>query len=79
MDKELNVTAELTQAAEHNDNQLYIVSKILYARYNEQEMFMSCWSRGVDSLLKRPPGNLNQLWLWMFRKWWQSSWSRTRT
>jgi hypothetical protein len=38
-DKELNVTAELAQAAEHNDHQLYVVSKILVARYNEQEMF----------------------------------------
>jgi hypothetical protein len=38
-DKELNVTAELAQAAEHNDHQLYVVSKILEARYNEQEMF----------------------------------------
>jgi hypothetical protein len=38
-DKDLNVTAELTQAAEHNDHQLYVVSKILDARYNEQEMF----------------------------------------
>jgi hypothetical protein len=38
-DKELNVTAELDQAAEHNDHQLYAVSKILDARYNEQEMF----------------------------------------
>jgi hypothetical protein len=38
-DKELNVTAELTQASEHNDHQLYVVSKILDARYNEQEMF----------------------------------------
>jgi Chromo (CHRromatin Organisation MOdifier) domain len=38
-DKELNVTAELTQAAEHNDHQLYVVAKILNARYNEQEMF----------------------------------------
>jgi hypothetical protein len=33
-DKELNVTAELAQAAEHNDYQLYVVSKILDARYN---------------------------------------------
>jgi hypothetical protein len=33
-DKELNVTAELAQAAEHNDHQLYVVSKILDARYN---------------------------------------------
>jgi hypothetical protein len=38
-DKDLNVTAELAQAAEHNDGQLYVVSKILDARYNEQEMF----------------------------------------
>jgi hypothetical protein len=37
--KELNVSAELAQAAEHNDNKLYDVSKILDARYNEQEMF----------------------------------------
>jgi hypothetical protein len=28
-DKELNVTAELAQAAEHNDHQLNVVSKIL--------------------------------------------------
>jgi hypothetical protein len=38
-DKELNVTAELAQAAEHNFHQLYVVSNILDARYNEQEMF----------------------------------------
>jgi Chromo (CHRromatin Organisation MOdifier) domain len=38
-DKELNVTAELAQAAEHDDYQLCVVSKILDARYNEQEMF----------------------------------------
>jgi hypothetical protein len=38
-DKEFNVTAELAQAAEHNDHQHYVVSKILGARYNEQEMF----------------------------------------
>jgi hypothetical protein len=38
-DKELNITAELAQAAEHNDYQLYVLSKILDARYNEQEMF----------------------------------------
>jgi hypothetical protein len=36
---ELNVSAELAQAAEHNDHQLYVVSKILDARYNDQEMF----------------------------------------
>jgi hypothetical protein len=33
-DKELNVTAELAQTAKHNDHQLYVVSKILDARYN---------------------------------------------
>jgi hypothetical protein len=38
-DKELNVTAELAQDAEHNDHQLYVVPKILDARCNEQEMF----------------------------------------
>jgi Chromo (CHRromatin Organisation MOdifier) domain len=38
-DKELNITAELAQAAEHNDYQLYVVSKILDARDNEQEVF----------------------------------------
>jgi Chromo (CHRromatin Organisation MOdifier) domain len=38
-DKELNVTAELAQAAEQNEYKLYVVSKILDARYNEQEMF----------------------------------------
>jgi Chromo (CHRromatin Organisation MOdifier) domain len=38
-DKKLNVTAELAKAAEHKDHQLYVVSKILDARYKEQEMF----------------------------------------
>jgi hypothetical protein len=33
-DKELNVTAELAQAAMHNDHQLYVVSNIIAARYN---------------------------------------------
>jgi hypothetical protein len=37
--KELYVTAELAQATEHNDHQLYVVSKILDARYNKKEMF----------------------------------------
>jgi hypothetical protein len=32
--KELNVTAELAQAAENNDHHLYVVSKIVEARYN---------------------------------------------
>jgi Chromo (CHRromatin Organisation MOdifier) domain len=39
-DKELNVTAELSQAAEHNNHQIYVVSKILDARCNEQEIFL---------------------------------------
>jgi Chromo (CHRromatin Organisation MOdifier) domain len=38
-DKELNVTAELARAAEHNDHQLYVVSMIIDARYNEHEKF----------------------------------------
>jgi hypothetical protein len=38
-DKEINVTTEPAQAAEHKDHQLYVVSKILDAGYNEQEMF----------------------------------------
>jgi hypothetical protein len=38
-DKESSVTAELAQAAEHNDHQLYVVMAILGARYNGQEMF----------------------------------------
>jgi hypothetical protein len=38
-DKDLNDTAELAQAAEHKDHQLYVVSTIHDARYNEQEMF----------------------------------------
>jgi hypothetical protein len=33
-DKDLHVTAELARAAELNDHQLYVVSKILDARYN---------------------------------------------
>jgi hypothetical protein len=32
-------SAKLAQAAEHNDHQLHVVSKILDERYNEQEMF----------------------------------------
>jgi hypothetical protein len=38
-DKDLNVTAELAHAAENNDHQLYVESKILDVRYNKQEMF----------------------------------------
>jgi hypothetical protein len=32
-------SVELAQAAEHNDHKLHVVSKILDARYNKQEMF----------------------------------------
>jgi uncharacterized protein (DUF2252 family) len=42
-DKELHVTAELSQAAEQNDHKLYVVSKILDARYNKQEMVLVEW------------------------------------
>jgi hypothetical protein len=38
-DKDLNVTAELAQAAENNDHQPYVVSKILDGRYSKQDMF----------------------------------------
>jgi hypothetical protein len=38
-DKELHVTAELAQAAKHNDHELYVVSIILDERSNEQDMF----------------------------------------
>jgi hypothetical protein len=38
-DKELIVTAEMAQAAELTYHQIYVVPKILDARYNEQEIF----------------------------------------
>jgi hypothetical protein len=38
-DKELDVTAELAQEAEHNDHRPYVVPKTLGARYNQQEIF----------------------------------------
>jgi ribosomal protein S17 len=38
-DKELSVTVELSQASEHNEYDLYVVSKKPDARYNEQEIF----------------------------------------
>jgi hypothetical protein len=37
-DKELSVTAELAQTAEHNDHQIHVMSKILDAHYIEQDM-----------------------------------------
>jgi hypothetical protein len=60
-DKGLNVTAELVQAAEHNDHQLYVVSKILDRATMNKKCFTSCWSLGAVSLLTRPLGNLTQL------------------
>jgi hypothetical protein len=72
-DKKLNVTAELSQAAENNDHQLYVVSKILDARYNEKEMLYELLIAWRGSPLERPPRNHTQLWLWMFRTWWRSS------
>jgi hypothetical protein len=38
-DMEHNVAVELSQAVEHNDHQLYAVSRILDARFNELVMF----------------------------------------
>jgi hypothetical protein len=72
-DKEPNVTAKLAQAAEHNELELYVVLKILDARYNEKEMFrelLVAW-RGFPA--GEAPRNLTHLWLWMFRRWWRSS------
>jgi hypothetical protein len=61
--KELNVTVELAQAAEHKDPQLYVLSKILYASYNKQETFHELLVAWMDSPLERPSGNLTQIWL----------------
>jgi hypothetical protein len=44
-DTELNITAEPAQTAEHNDNELCVVSKINCARYNEEELFPRVASR----------------------------------
>jgi hypothetical protein len=38
-DKEFNVTAELSQASDHNNHEVYVVSNIPAACYDEQEMF----------------------------------------
>jgi hypothetical protein len=60
MEKELNVTAELAQATDHNDLQLCVVSKILDARYNEQDILnellvawhgFTCWRGHLRILL----------------------------
>jgi hypothetical protein len=57
-DEELYVTAELAQAAEHNDHQLYVVSKIMDARCNEQEMLHELLVAWRGSPWERPSGNL---------------------
>jgi hypothetical protein len=38
-DRTLNITAELARAADHNDHELYVVSKVLDTRCNEQNVF----------------------------------------
>jgi hypothetical protein len=46
----------------------------------KKRCFTSYWSRVAVSPLKRPPGILTHLWLWMFRRSWRSSWSlKTQT
>jgi hypothetical protein len=67
-DKELHVTEELAQAAEHNDHELYVVSKILDARYNEEEMFHELLVARRGFPVGRPPGIFTLLWLWMFQR-----------
>jgi hypothetical protein len=39
MSARVSINTQLAQTAEHNDHELYVLSKILDARYNEQEMF----------------------------------------
>jgi hypothetical protein len=46
-DKEVIVTAELAQAAEHKYHRLYVVSMMLEALYNEHVMFSELLSRGA--------------------------------
>jgi hypothetical protein len=72
-DKELNVTAELAQAAEHNDHQLYVVSKILDARYNEQEMFQELLVAWRGFPVEEATWKFTQFWLWIYRTWWPGS------
>jgi hypothetical protein len=64
-DKGLNVTAGMAQAAEHNDHELYVVSKIRDAWYNEQEMFHELLVAWRCYTLERPFWNHTQLWLWL--------------
>jgi hypothetical protein len=47
-DKELNVTAKLIKAVNHNNHELFLVSRIIGASYNEQHMFhelLVAWPR----------------------------------
>jgi hypothetical protein len=53
-DKELNVKAELAQAAEHNEHELYALSMIPGARYNEQDMLHDLLVSWRGFPLKRP-------------------------
>jgi hypothetical protein len=69
MDKELNVTTELAQAAEHKTISSSSCRRFSSRATMNKRCFTSCWSHGADYLLERPPGNLTQLWLWMFRTW----------
>jgi hypothetical protein len=58
-DKELNITAEVARAAEHNYHQLYVTSKILEARCNERDVFgvvgrvewFPCWRGHLGTFL----------------------------
>jgi hypothetical protein len=62
-DTKLNVTVELAQAAEHNNDELYVVSKILGARYNEQEIFYVLLVAWCGIPVARTPGIRTLLWL----------------
>jgi hypothetical protein len=68
-DKELNVAAELAKDAEHNDHQLYVVSKILGARCNEQEVFHDLHVAWRGFPVGEATWNRDLLWCWMFRGW----------
>jgi hypothetical protein len=41
-EKKLNVTAELAQTSEHNDHQLYVVSKMIDRATMNKRCFTSC-------------------------------------
>jgi hypothetical protein len=77
-DKELNDTAELAQAADHNDYQLYVMLKMLDTRYNEQEMFyklLVAWRGFPVGENTWEPNSVMAAWI--FRRCWRSSWSLT--